>query len=1103
MSLRRRLRKLLLWTTALTLAIAVGGTIAAYYYATESDALAEWIAREAPKYLPGCRVKVIKAKIRPFAGRVTLDFTTIAELGEGDEPPAEVATLPLFQIFYDPWAMTKGRFEPLEVKLARPRLRLRRRADGSWNFQGLLADPWPGPKGGATPPIRVESGIVELDGGGDQPGPPLVVLRDVRIEIPARTKPDTPFVFELDAKGGMFDRLTLSGIIDPQSGRVELKKSELLRLTFPEADRARLPVEVRSALDQVGLAGGEVDLNLASLSFDPAATPPLHYEASAHLRRGVWDCPKLPFAIGDVSVHATVCDGLLRVTQADGSNGATTINFDGEVGLDDPCQSPFRVRAEIDQLELDKRLKGKTPSSFRNLWDDYLPAVGRDPSTSAGRVKVVVRASRATSGGPLALESDVDLLDVSLTYKEFAYPLDHVRGKIHATPEKLEFLDVRTLVGNRPLVMTGTVDKPGPLAEARIRFQVDALPIDSALLDAMPPNVRQVVADFKPTGTVGGTADLVRLPPSTADGSAKGKVTIDSFLHFNPESDCSITWKEMKYPVMNLTGGLEIHPDRWAFREVRGRNGQARIEVSGEVRQVRKDAFGVDLTLSALNLPFDQQLRDALPKPWATTWTTLNPTGACDLKAKIGVEPGPPGTKSKDSYRIAIAPLAQTGVNLRFNPQPVPGGPPPGPLEIRMDELTGRFVFDTNCSPPLSMNDVGFHFRGSPVSFASGKFGVQDSLQFNLTMERLEVTDLLLDEGLRRMMPRVTATFARRLDDRKLRKVQADLDLGWSGKPGESAWCRWKNGLVVLVDNRLLIGTDLALDHLQGEVDAIHGGFDGQALQVGGRLKLDSVSVFHQQITDLKANLGVGQGWAAMTDISGTVLGGALEGKIRTSLDVTPDYSVYVSVKELDLREYARSVPGQQPVKGLVSGWGSISGQGYDPHTVSGDGQASVVQGDLGTLPVVLRFFNVLKLAKDTKTAFDSAEVGFKISSGETTLDPVRLTGNAFSLEGKGTLDIRGDLEARLKVLAGRDAHHVPVLSDLTREVSGQFFAVRVFGPITAPQIRPDPLSGPIDLWRKRKNDKVRVEPGDPTLRSGLEGRLAGGMLGRFRGSAN
>ena len=45
---------------------------------------------------------------------------------------------------------------------------------------------------------------------------------------------------------------------------------------------------------------------------------------------------------------------------------------------------------------------------------------------------------------------------------------------------------------------------PGPNAVARLNFKVDSLPVDDALLRAMPGDVRKVVDDFKPTGRVRG-----------------------------------------------------------------------------------------------------------------------------------------------------------------------------------------------------------------------------------------------------------------------------------------------------------------------------------------------------------------------------------------------------------------------------------------------------------------------------------------------------------------------------------------------------------------------------------------------------------------------
>ena len=163
----------------------------------------------------------------------------------------------------------------------------------------------------------------------------------------------------------------------------------------------------------------------------------------------------------------------------------------------------------------------------------------------------------------------------------------------------------------------------------------------------MPPEVEKVVRTFQPDGSARGRATLSRLPPLAPGDDPIGRVAFDAWVDLNP--GCSITWDGLKYPVRNLEGRLEIHPDRWVFSGMKGSNGQATISAHGQVDQVAKDQFKVRTHVEARNLPFDQQLRDALPKPWQVTWATLNPTGASDIVADIAAEPG-----RADHYRVTI-----------------------------------------------------------------------------------------------------------------------------------------------------------------------------------------------------------------------------------------------------------------------------------------------------------------------------------------------------------------------------------------------------------------------------------------------------------------
>ena len=143
--------------------------------------------------------------------------------------------IPWLRIRHDARAMLEGKFVPREVVVTHPTLRLCRRKDGTWNLQGLLADPWPGPPLAAPPTILVQNGTVELC-DDDPNGPGVAILRDVSLKIvPAGSG---SLKFEGTAKGDAFDRLSLQGTFDPASGRVELG-GDLARLEISKTPARR------------------------------------------------------------------------------------------------------------------------------------------------------------------------------------------------------------------------------------------------------------------------------------------------------------------------------------------------------------------------------------------------------------------------------------------------------------------------------------------------------------------------------------------------------------------------------------------------------------------------------------------------------------------------------------------------------------------------------------------------------------------------------------------------------------------------------------------------------------------------------------------------
>ena len=216
-----------------------------------------------------------------------------------------------------------------------------------------------------------------------------------------------------------------------------------------------------------------------------------------------------------------------------------------------------------------------------------------------------------------------------------------------------------------------------------------------------------------------------------------------------------------------------------------------------------------------------------------------------------------------------------------------------------------------------------------------------------------------------------------------------------------------------------------------------------------------------QQITNVESPFHVQGGVAELESVRGRFLGGEILGKGRISLDATPRYSLQpVAERRPARRIRPHTLNGRQKYRGNIDAKFECHGLGSDIHSLNGSGEARITQGDLGELPFMLRFATLLKknlTLADTprnpgKTAFDSADVAFTIVQGVSTIDPIKFTGNAFSLQGRGTLDPQGNMDLRLNVLLGRDRFHIKGLSDVLREASGPFLMAHVWGTPTFPQ---------------------------------------------------
>jgi hypothetical protein len=1073
MRLGRRVARFLFWGLVLCFSSLAGGLWYAYWYITDSETISRIIREHAVRYLPHTILE--PGRVRPSfrSGELVLHDLKLKQPIDG--ALFETLYIAFLQLQVNPRKLLQGHFASGRIIIGHPTLRLKARNDGSWNLQGLLADPWPGPWI-ETPPIQIRNGTLELypreeSNQASEASPPSsggslasaavqgssstaraaadlspAILRDVSLKIEAGARPDRDLKFEGTASGDGFERLTLSGSIDLKTGIIEAS-GELAGLVLSESLRRKLPPDLRRSVVAMALNGGVLDLEVSRLVYDPAAPREscLQCNMVARLREGVWECPLLPFTVNELSAVVSVEDRVITIKHARGSNGNTTLSAQGVIVLDGAKKGAVDLHVQLDDLELDDdRLRKKTPAEYAELWGLFKPQ---------GRVDLNLHVSRPAASAPYDWTARVRCRDVAAIYRHFPYPLDHLTGDLIFEKNTLS-VGLNSLSG-RPLQLKGTIWNPGPDAVVKLDLKAESLPIDDAIKNAMPPDVRKVVDGFKASGLVNVNARVCREPMTGSNARPEGRITFDADIDLT--ENCEITWDRLPYPVRNLKGRLEIHPDKWTFKDVTGSNGQAAIKASGSVEKLGdspgprgQEPLKVEISLEAHKLPFSDELKTALPYEWKNVWPTINPSGSCDVWAQVYVAPGGP-----NRTHITIIPRPESTVRLLVTRSPQPGIDPGGTFQLPMDDVHGRFDFDNG---EVTMSRVNFRFRGSPVRFSSGKVRLQKTGQFDLKVQDAWLEEIRFDLDLRNKMPPLMAQFALRLDGGGPFRARGDLEIGWSGRLNDLAWCRWKNTKVIFNDN--VIRTAIPIEHIQGQLENVSGWSDGKALEIEGIMKLESVSFIGQQFTQLESPFHIKDGRATLDSIRGHYLGGEVFGDdaCSISLDATPRYHAALSLKGARLEEYARTISGRQSYRGLIDARIAFDGLGSDVHSLHGRGDAHIREGDLVELPAVLRLASVINAVPNIsvaseeknrapgKTAFDSADIIFTISNGMTTFDPIKFTGNAFSLMGRGTLDPQGYMDLRLNLLWGRDRFHIPLVSDFARRASSQFFIAHVRG---------------------------------------------------------
>lgn len=962
-------------------------------------------------------------------------------LPEASGPEAELLHVEeLFVFCQADWReLLAGKLSVRQVVVRNPRLRVARLPDGSWSAARLLPLPTLGP---GPPPGLIENGVIELVDTTKSP-PSTLTLRDAHIEWAAANEPlvEMPNARWVRVQGELtgdhLRRLGVDAVLET-TGQVWNLAGTAEGLDLSPELLYALPGNIAERLETYGTLRAQCQAQFRlSRNLRPAAAGDavavgsgFDFEVQGQLTRGRVDDPRLPYPLTELRGTFEGTPRGFAVRQVSARHGQASLQLDLErQGYDE--HSPLKLHAEARRVVVDQRWFEALPKSAQAEWHKYLPS---------GEVDLILDLSY--DGARWLPELTAHCHNVAFTYHKFPYRLERCRGTITVKDGQL----------SANLLAPGTSDEVRVVAELRpfdspptgvVEVRGQNVRIDEKLLVALPQGPRDVVRSLHPHGTFNLYLRLWR------DASTEG-VTASGWRKYVVLglSRCSLQCDKFPYPLDDIRGTVELQDDVWTFRDdLIGSNDTGRISCQGHFipTPTGQELF---LRFIGVNVPLEEELRDALPVSARQMWLDMKPRGTVHLEVSVRYR-----TETKSQTVLVHAEPVGDTVSIE-----------PAAFPYRLEKLRGALVFANGQVQLDRLQAV----HGDTTVATRGHGQIRPGGGWELHLERLSIERLAVDRDLMTAVPQRLKQSLTALAPEGRVNLRGDLDLENTGQAGEPLRAAWR----VRFDfhqNHLQCG--VPLQHVNGWV-ALEGGFDGRQFQSRGEVQLDSVTVRDLQFTEVAGPLWLDDRqvlvgyWADRQSgaseprrLVGKAYGGAVLVDGWALLEAPLRYAFQAEVIDAALERFAHEVlPGQQRIRGRVLATVDVRGQGTSIHGLSGRGAVALRDADIYELPVMVAMLKLLSVRTPDTTAFTESDIAFRIQGEHVYVDQIDFRGDAISLRGQGELDLHGAVRLAFYALVGRDDVRIPVLSELVGGASQLTMLIHVEGTMDQPTVRREAL---------------------------------------------
>lgn len=341
--------------------------------------------------------------------------------------------------------------------------------------------------------------------------------------------------------------------------------------------------------------------------------PSFHATVTADLVDAKACFDEFPYALTDVYGRVRVADDRLELLGLRGRHGDATVVVDGYATVGSG-PSDVELRIEARDVALDADLARSLPEDVGGAFSDLRPT---------GKADVLARVFQHDGSRDLTYDVEADLRDASFQSVDMPIRVTGLSGRLRVRPGWLELQNVRGRRGEATVQASGDVRRAQPSGvTVDMTAAVEGGTFDGELRASIPESIRNVWDHFKPGGKFNLNTQF-HYAGRNGDSSVRHRTLLET-------TGATATYQGFPVPLSDVNARVLITDRRVELQQVRGRYGDAQVEIRGDVDIGEPGRRGT-LSVSGKNLTWEPALISAFPSKLAGALNAIKPTGAFDI----------------------------------------------------------------------------------------------------------------------------------------------------------------------------------------------------------------------------------------------------------------------------------------------------------------------------------------------------------------------------------------------------------------------------------------------------------------------------------------